>query len=133
MEAPTAPTVVMNSGVVMGKSEPATKSEKDSWPSEVEKVPIAAWDSGVFVTELINLSMVPKKIELSTREREALNANPESLLGKAESVKPPRIEEGTFRGSQLAITKIYEIIEAKSVFPAASSAAAHLTLASRRS
>ena len=94
--------------------------EKQCWPDDPDDVPIAAWDTGVFVTELTSLQMLPHKIQISTltvEEKKAVVANPESLLLPAESTAPKPLEEGTFRGTQLALTKVYELIESEYLNP----------------
>ncbi|MCJ1381109.1 hypothetical protein MMC17_004218 [Xylographa soralifera] len=104
--------VVLTPGVVLGKTEPVIGGETTSWPRDPEDVPMAMWDSGVFITELINLHLSPKKIQITNlleREQEDIKANPEALL--AIVPVPPQIKEGTYRGTQLALTKMYELVE----------------------
>ena len=106
--------LVLTPGNVLGKIEPVIGGEMSSWPQDPADVPMAMWDSGVFITELINLHLSPKKIqitELGEQEQEDFNANPEALLAIV-SV-PPQLKEGTYRGTQLALTKMYELVESK--------------------
>ena len=106
--------VLLTPGAVMGKIEPVIGGETQTWPQNPEDVPIAMWDSGTFVMELINLHLSPEKLrltELTKSEQKTVNANPEALLAVAQP--PPCIKEGTYRGTQLAITKMYELVESK--------------------
>ncbi|KAI5359374.1 putative lipoxygenase, lipoxygenase domain superfamily [Septoria linicola] len=104
--------VTLTPGVVVGATLKVTKSKEREWPSDVEKVPIPFWDTGVFVTELANLNKLPMKFEnLTDDEREAARRNPEALFQKAQDNAPEAIEEGTYRGTQLALTKVYQLIE----------------------
>ncbi|MCJ1283228.1 hypothetical protein MMC26_002556 [Xylographa opegraphella] len=104
--------IILTPGEVLGKAEPVMGGDVSSWPEDPAEVPMAMWDSGVFITELINLNLSPKKIQiakLGEREQEDFNANPEALLAIV-SV-PPQLKEGTYRGTQLALTKMYELVE----------------------
>ncbi|MCJ1433369.1 hypothetical protein MMC27_002729 [Xylographa pallens] len=104
--------MVLTPGVVLGKTEPVIGGEMSSWPQNPADVPMAMWDSGVFITELINLHLSPKKIQITNlgeREQEDIQANPEALLAIVQM--PPPIKEGTYRGTQLALTKMYELVE----------------------
>ena len=106
--------IVLTPGVVLGKTEPVIGGEMSSWPENPADVPMAMWDSGVFITELINLHLSPKKIQITNlgeREQEDIGANPEALLAIVQM--PPPIKEGTYRGTQLALTKMYELVETK--------------------
>lgn len=98
-------------GIVLGSLLHVTEEEKE-WPDDVEKVPLPVWDTGVFNTELLNLGLTPQRFtDFTVEDREQLHKNPETLLFKAQAEAPPAIHEGTWRGSQLALTKIYQMIE----------------------
>ena len=121
MAAVAAP-IVLTPGVAVVAESAAARVEQekceDEWPSDVKKVPIPVFDTGVFVTELINENILPKKFEttLTDEEHTAFHQNPESLLGKAKQQAEDRADRlvvGTYRGTQLALTKIYDLIERK--------------------
>jgi len=103
--------VLLTPGTVVGKTEPVIGGGTQTWPRDPEDVPIAMWDSGTFVMELINLHMSPKKLQLTESQQKTVNDNPEALLAVAQ--QPPCIKVGTYRGTQLAITKMYELVESK--------------------
>lgn len=109
----TSDPVMLTGGAVLGLKEP----QDEKWPLSVDAVPIPAFDSGVFITELINEKMLPKKFSggLTDDERTAGQQNPETLLDKAQvpENRHQSLEEGTYRGTQLAMTKAYNLIEAK--------------------
>ncbi|KAK8095027.1 hypothetical protein PG997_001712 [Apiospora hydei] len=112
--------IVLNPGsaVVTNPSGPVVvrRRTEGDWPADVEKVPIPAFDTGVFIAELTNEKLLPKKLpELTAEERSAVDDNPEVLLEKARLAenRPKPLKEGTYRGTQLAITKVYELIERK--------------------
>lgn len=126
-EATPAAPFLLTPGVAV-VAEPAfsaaglEKSEGE-WPSDVNKVPIPVFDTGVFVTELINEDILPKKFDttLTDEEHSAFQDNPETLLEKAKQQAECRADqfvEGTYRGTQLALTKIYDLIEKKYVIRA---------------
>ena len=111
--------MLLTPGAALGQAPPMVdKDGKEAWPNDVEDVPIPSWDSGVFVTELMNLKMLPPHIkvtELSDGEQEAIQANPETLVasGTVTQNAPEALREGTWRGTQLALTKYYDMIESK--------------------
>lgn len=119
--AAEAVSIVLNPGaaVVTNPTGPVVvqKRTEGDWPADVEKVPIPAFDTGVFVTELINEDLLPKKLAqpLTEEERSAVRDNPEVLLEKArqDNNRPDSLKEGTYRGTQLALTKVYDLIEKK--------------------
>ena len=104
-------------GFALGLVQPVVqplKGDDQTWPDDPENVPISSWDSGVFITELANLNLLPTKFNIATftvNQKNEMQANPESLLLKAEETAPRRIEQGTYRGTALAMTKVYEMIE----------------------
>lgn len=107
----TADPIMLTGGAVMGRKD------EEKWPLSVDAVPIPAFDSGVFITELINEKMLPKKFSggLTDDEKSAAQQNPETLLDKAQSPenRHESLAEGTYRGTQLAMTKTYNLIETK--------------------
>ncbi|KAK6856607.1 hypothetical protein PG995_006794 [Apiospora arundinis] len=120
MAAASAPLVLTpGTAVVTNPSgiEVIQEKTEGDWPSDVRKVPIPAFDTGVFITELINEDLLPKKLAqpLTADERSAVQGNPEVLLEKArqDDNVPSPLSEGTYRGTQLALTKIYDLIEKK--------------------
>ena len=120
MAAEAGPLVLTpGSAIVTNPSGPEIiqKRTEGDWPADVEKVPISAFDTGVFITELVNEDLLPKKFAqpLTAEEWSAVQDNPEVLLEKAklDDNRPDRLDEGTYRGTQLALTKIYDLIEKK--------------------
>lgn len=110
--ATIAQPIALTPGVVVGATLQVTQTKEREWPLEVEKVPIPFWDTGVFVTELANLNKLPMKFEhLTDEEKAAAHQNPEALFQKAQDNAPEAISEGTYRGTQLALTKVYQLIE----------------------
>ncbi|SMQ45257.1 unnamed protein product [Zymoseptoria tritici ST99CH_1A5] len=104
------PGLSLNPGNVVGKALKRS-DEKKNWPLDVAKVPIPFWDTGVFLTELSNLNHLPAKMSLTSEDRETLRHNPEALFAKADANAPDKLKEGTVRGTQLALTKVYQLIE----------------------
>ena len=74
-------------------------------PSTVDQVHLKEWDKGVFASELSNLLIFPRRVSLSN----AVDNNPESLIPP--NNVPPPISEGTFHGTQLALTELFNRIE----------------------
>ncbi|PPJ61238.1 hypothetical protein CBER1_06720 [Cercospora berteroae] len=110
--AATSQPIALTPGVVVGATLQVNQTKEREWPLEVEKVPIPFWDTGVFVTELANLNKLPMKFEhLTEEEKAAAHQNPEALFQKAQDNAPEAISEGTYRGTQLALTKVYQLIE----------------------
>ncbi|KAJ6100374.1 hypothetical protein N7499_000004 [Penicillium canescens] len=94
-------------GVVVGHTDVQGKRPRDP-----EQLAVNGIDSGVFINELANIGLLPRKLEFfSDGEKKAFEQNPENLHWKAYQQGPSLIEEGTYRGTQLALTKIYELIE----------------------
>lgn len=98
-------------GAVVGSPDNPTPSDGREWPEDVEKVPIPFWDTGAFFTELFNAKQLPMRLELADHHHETLLTNPEALFRLARKNTPSSLEEGTYRGTQLALTKVYQKIE----------------------
>lgn len=103
--------VTLTPGVVVGATLKITEDRKSEWPADVERVPLPFWDTGVLLTELVNLNKLPARLELTDEDRKAAEANPEALFQKAQHQAPGALLEGTYRGTQLALTKTYQLIE----------------------
>lgn len=98
---------LLTPGVVLGHTD-----VQGDWPRDPEKLPVNEIDNGVFINELANTDHLPGKLEpLSDAEKKAFAQNPENLHRKAYEQGASPIEEGTYRGTQLALTKIYDLIE----------------------
>ena len=67
----------------------------------VEDNPMIVWDKGVFFNELVKQGIV-----LSTRDNGSINGE---LAAKA------GLKKGTYRGTQMALTEIYSLLEEASV------------------
>ncbi|CAK3739816.1 Linoleate 9S-lipoxygenase 2 [Lecanosticta acicola] len=104
-------TIALTPGVLTGAADNPTPSDDREWPEDVERVPIPFWDTGIFLTELVNTKQVPMSLDLSEDDRDALHTNPEALFHVARKNVPTILEEGTYRGTQLALTKVYQQIE----------------------
>lgn len=100
-------TTILNPGIVLSQDD-----EKTAWPKHPEDLDIPYFDTGVFINEMAKLHILPEKLKQFTDdEKLELQQNPEILLEKAQAQAPAALEEGTYRGTQLALTKIYELIE----------------------
>lgn len=113
--------LVLTPGAALGKSDdvvvPEPIKSEGKWPSSVDAVPIPFIDTGVFVTELMNQEILPKKFAggLTDDEKAAARANPDTLLDKARAPenRHESLEQGTYRGTRMALTKAYDLIESK--------------------
>ena len=100
-------TVTLTPGSVLG-----LENEKAVWPVNVDEIEIPVFDTGVFINEMAKLDILPEKLhDVTDEEKSDFKQNPENLLVKAQEQAPDSLEEGTWRGTQLALTKIYELIE----------------------
>lgn len=79
-------------------------------PLTVDKLHLKEWDNGVFSAELRNLSLLPRVIP---SKNNVVDGNPESLMPLADPVVP--ITDGTYRGTQLALTELFNRIETRYV------------------
>jgi hypothetical protein len=94
-------------GVVLGHPEVQGK-----WPRDPEQLAVNGIDSGVFINELANIELLPRSLKsLSDGEKKSFGQNPENLHWKAHEQGPSPIREGTYRGTKLALTKAYDLIE----------------------
>jgi hypothetical protein len=99
-------TTVLNPGIVQ------SLDEKVAWPKHPKDLAIPYFDTGVFVNEMAKLNILPEKLtQFTETEKEEFRRNPENLLEKAQEEAPGSLDEGTYRGTQLALTKLYELIE----------------------
>lgn len=97
----------LNPGVVLG--HPSVEGNR---PRDPAKLAANSFDTGVFINELANIELLPGKLEsLSDDDKKAFAQNPENLNWKASEQGPAPIKEGTYRGTQLALVKIYDLIE----------------------
>ena len=103
----TTTAIILNPGAVLGQHD-----EKIVWPAHPEDLHIPLWDTGGFINEMAKLRILPGKLDkLTDGDKSELQQNPENLLEKAQAQEPDSLREGTWRGTQLALTKIYELIE----------------------
>lgn len=109
----------LNAGTVSGLIDIPKETEfVPEWPAKVQDCLVPVFDTGVFVTELAKNDLLPKKLTgLTEQDLEDAKRNPETLLQKANEQAPDQLSEGTYRGTQLALTKVYDIIEKKYDFP----------------
>lgn len=103
----TTTAITLTPGAVLGLD-----NEKTMWPADPEDLLIPIWDTGVFINEMAKLDILPAKLRNFTDDDKVeLEQNPENLLAKAQEQAPDSLKEGTWRGTQLGLTKIYELIE----------------------
>ncbi|KAJ5383001.1 hypothetical protein N7517_000912 [Penicillium concentricum] len=101
--------MVRNLTAVDGPGDTSTSSK---WPKNPEEVVLNDMDTGALINELASLQLLPKKVDLTPHQQAAWARNPGVLAyGAFEQKEPVRIEKGTYRGTQLALTKIYDLIE----------------------
>ncbi|KAJ5530587.1 hypothetical protein N7527_003980 [Penicillium freii] len=101
--------MVRNLAAVGGPGDTATSSK---WPKNPEDAVLNDMDTGALVNELASLRLLPKKVDLTPHQQKAWATNPGVLTCAAvEPKEPVRIQEGTYRGTQLALTKVYDLIE----------------------
>lgn len=109
MSTGTETAVKLTPGAALGQ-----QGDDSEWPSDPENLLLPLFDTGVFINELAKLDKIPPKTtELTKDEASKGAANPELLLDKANDDAPPPIKEGTWRGTQLALTKTYDLIETR--------------------
>ena len=90
--------------------------EKSEWPEDVEDLALPVFDQGVFINELAKNGFLPAKLSLTDKiDQLQLQSNPGLLQAKAEEQAPDSLTEGTWHGTQLALTKIYDLIEKRYV------------------
>ena len=90
------------------------EKEKSEWPEKVNDWPIPLLDTGVFISELANEDNLPQKLKgVSQDDVDKLHKTPDTLLFKAKKQQLPSLSEGTYRGTPLALTKIYDLVEKK--------------------
>lgn len=101
--------MVRNLAAVDGRGDTATSTK---WPKNPEDAVLNDMDTGALINELESLRLLPKKVDLTPLQQEA-RARTSGVLTRAafEPKEPVRIQEGTYRGTQLALTKIYDLIE----------------------
>ncbi|KXT07804.1 hypothetical protein AC579_10177 [Pseudocercospora musae] len=104
-------TVALTPGAIVKATDTSTQSTQQQWPSNLEDIPIPALDTAVFLAELSNINKLPTRPTYTDDERDAAQMNPESLLQKYQDYRISPIAEGTYRGTQLALTKICQQIE----------------------
>ncbi len=71
-----------------------------STPKNIEDAPLETWDAGVFNQELVALKTAPKSNHLASTEFTTTSEENEG-----------QISEGTWAGTQLALTEMYSRIE----------------------
>ncbi|EME46536.1 hypothetical protein DOTSEDRAFT_61160 [Dothistroma septosporum NZE10] len=104
--------LLLNAGKVLGAGTNIDEDSRTSrWPTDPEHFSLPIWDTAVLLEELGHNMALPAVIELLDQDRDALLSNPEVLVGRAQNYAPPQLEQGTFRGTRLALTKIYQLIE----------------------
>jgi hypothetical protein len=82
------------------------------WPKNPEDAVVNDMDTGALVNELAKLAILPGKLDLNPDEQKACKKNPDSLIWTLHGKEPlPRIQKGTYRGTQLALAKTYDLIE----------------------
>ncbi|KAJ5770890.1 uncharacterized protein N7511_002941 [Penicillium nucicola] len=99
--------IPLTPGAVLGHPD-----VQEKWPRDPEQLFVNGIDSGVFINELANIELLPRRLKsFSDGEKKSFHQNPENLHWKAHEQGPSPISEGTHRGTKLALTKSYELIE----------------------
>jgi hypothetical protein len=82
------------------------------WPKNPEDAVVNDMDTGALINELAKLAILPGKLDLNPDEQRAGKENPDSLIWTLHGKEQlPRIQNGTYRGTQLALAKTYDLIE----------------------
>ncbi|KAJ5263942.1 hypothetical protein N7478_011547 [Penicillium angulare] len=69
-------------------------------------------DTGALFNQLTKLNLMPKKVNFTPNEKKSGSKNSDDLLCMvAATYESPKIPEGSYRGTQLALTKVYDLIE----------------------
>ena len=98
-------------GAVLGQDD-----GEGQWPDHPEDFHIPLFDTGVFLNELANLHLLPQKLgHDADSDKSEAPTHPEQLLKEARTQAPAQLAEGTWRGTKLALTKIYDLIEKRCV------------------
>ncbi|KAK4626805.1 Seed linoleate 13S-lipoxygenase-1 [Fulvia fulva] len=97
--------------VVGGGAKHKEGSNGSQWPMDPEHFSLPLWDTAVLLGELGNNTALPTATDILDEDYDTLMSNPEVLVERAQKHAPPQLEEGTYRGTQLALTKIYQLIE----------------------
>ena len=85
-------------GVIHNHTKPAPRQ---ALPSNIAKAPLKSWDKAVFASELVNLNIVPPLNPVKVGQKRA----DESHVGDGQ------VQEGTYSGTRLALTEMYDRIE----------------------
>ena len=88
------------------KSQPSLQYLLKDTPQEIQDAQLTAWDAGVFNQELVELKIAPIVSDLTKPD---LPTQSEENEGS--------ITEGTWAGTQLALTDLYRRIEQALVSP----------------
>ncbi|KAJ5908346.1 hypothetical protein N7495_001028 [Penicillium taxi] len=108
---------IVGPGVSNVASDDAKNQTK--WPKNPKDVVVNEIDTGALINEMAALHLLPGKLELPPREfipEKRVNQNPEGLIWALnENEEPPKIPEGTYRGTRLALTQVYDLIEQRYV------------------
>ncbi|KAJ5968213.1 hypothetical protein N7501_004461 [Penicillium viridicatum] len=99
-----------------GYIEPPSKfpreTEDEDLGDDDEEPIVNDLDTGALVNELMRRDLMPKKVDLNPHEKKCATNNPESLIWKFSALEEPASEqEVSYRGTQLALTKVYDLIE----------------------
>ena len=84
--------------VIHDQTKPAPRS---ALPANIARAPLKSWDKAVFASELVSLNIVPPVNPVKVGQKEADRSN----------VGNGQVEEGTYAGTQLALTELYDRIE----------------------
>ena len=84
--------------IIHDQTKPAPSS---ALPADIAKAPLKSWDKAVFASELVSLNIVPPVDPVRVGQEKADRSN----------VGNGQVEEGTYAGTQLALTELYDRIE----------------------
>lgn len=89
-------------------------SEDEDLEDEDYDPPINDLDTGALVNELMQQSLLPRDVGLAPHEQAYAANTPEGLtckLSALSAAEPKKAQEGSYRGTQLVLTKVYDLIE----------------------
>jgi hypothetical protein len=100
----------------MSQSETRVQTTKAPLPPSVDQYKITSFDRGVFAFELLKLNIVPSAAPLALqpndpKELDKVLSQPGSDSDAEVNHYEEGIQNGTYHGTQIAITDIFNLIE----------------------
>ncbi|KAJ5986311.1 hypothetical protein N7451_010676 [Penicillium sp. IBT 35674x] len=101
-----------------GYVEPPSKlpeaADDEDLEDEIQEPLINDLDNGALVNELMERDLLPSTLNLKPHGLDCAAGNPERLafkLSTMSAMEPKKAQEGSYRGTQLVLTKVYDLIE----------------------